>query len=107
MAFMGAEIHFDKDKCLVRKNGQEFVIGSLLRYKMYIVNSSGYVQVSTANSAPSLPVGGPQLHLYKSVDGLNYDADTHSQKKRRSMCSSQDAEKAFPKIEPTQGNQTI
>ena len=28
---MGAEIHFDKDKCLVRKNGQEFVIGSLLR----------------------------------------------------------------------------
>ena len=66
MAFMGAEIHFDKDKCLVRKNGQEFVIGSLLCYKMYIVNSSGYVQVSTANSAPSLPV------WHRGLGDLNY-----------------------------------
>ena len=51
---MGAELHFDKDKCLVRKNGQEFVIGSLLRDELYTVNSTEYAQVSTANSAPSL-----------------------------------------------------
>ena len=41
MALMEAEIQFDKDKCLVRKNGQEFVIGSLLRMRlstvMYVV----------------------------------------------------------------------
>ena len=53
MASMGAEIYFDKDKCLVRKNSQEFVTGSLLRDKLYIVNSAEYAQVSTANSAPS------------------------------------------------------
>ena len=37
MASMGAEIYFDKDKCLVRKNSQEFVTGSLLRDKLYVV----------------------------------------------------------------------
>ena len=66
MASMGAEIYFDKDKCLVRKNSQEFVIGSLLRDKLYIVNSAEYAQVSTANYAPS-----PALwHL--RLDHLNY-----------------------------------
>ena len=53
MASMGAEIYFDKDTCLVRKNSQEFVIASLLPDKLYIVNSAEYAQVSTANSAPS------------------------------------------------------
>ena len=34
MASMGAEVYFDKDKCLVRKDGKEFVIGSLVRDKL-------------------------------------------------------------------------
>ena len=73
MASMGAEIYFDKDKCLVRKNSQEFVIGSLLRDKLYIVNSTEYAQVSTANSAPShaiwhLRLGHLNYTYYESVD---------------------------------------
>ena len=35
MALMGAEIRFDKDKCLVLKDGKEFVIGCLLHDKLY------------------------------------------------------------------------
>ena len=52
-AVVGAKINFDKDKCLIRKNSQEFVIRSLLRDKLYTVNSAEYAQVSTASSAPS------------------------------------------------------
>ena len=91
MASMGAEIYFDKDKCLVRKNSQEFVTGSLLRDKLYVVNSAEYAQVSTANSAPSPAVWHLRLgHLNytymnqlmkkEMVDGLNYDVDTHPRK---------------------------
>ena len=78
-------------KCLVRKNGQEFVIGSLLRDKLYTVNSTEYAQVSTADSASSLAVWHRRLgHLNytymnqlmkkEMVDGMSYDADTQSQK---------------------------
>ena len=85
MVSMGAEIQFDKDKCLVRKNGQEFFIGSLLHDKLYIVNSNEYTQVSTANSAPLLPVWHRRLgHLNyaynnqlvkkEMVDGMNCDS---------------------------------
>ena len=44
MALMGAEIQFDKDKCLVRKNGQEFVIGSVLHDKLYMINSTKHAK---------------------------------------------------------------
>ena len=91
MALMGEEIYFDKDKCLVQKNSQEFVIGSLLHDKLYIVDSAEYAQVSTANSAPSpalwhLRLGHltytymNQLTKKEMADGLNYDVDTQSQK---------------------------
>ena len=45
MALMGAEIRFDKDKCLVLKDGKEFVIGCLLHDKLYSVNTVEYAQV--------------------------------------------------------------
>ena len=50
MALMGAEIRFDKDKCLVLKDGEEFVIGGLLHDKPYSVNTNKYAQVSTSDS---------------------------------------------------------
>ena len=49
MALMGAEIRFDKDKCLVLKDGKEFVIGCLLHDKLYSVNTKEYAQVSVAD----------------------------------------------------------
>lgn len=56
MVLMGAEIRFDKDKCLVLKDGKEFVINCLLHDKLYSVNTTEYAQVSTADSKPSLAV---------------------------------------------------
>ena len=50
IALMGAEIGFDKDKCLVHKDGKEFVIGCLLHDKLYSVNTIEYAQVSTSDS---------------------------------------------------------
>lgn len=43
MVLMGVEICFDKDKCLVFKDGKEFVIGCLLYDKLYFVNFNEYV----------------------------------------------------------------
>ena len=82
MASMGAEIYFDKDKCFVRKDGREFVIGSLVRNKLYTVNTSEYAQISAANTALSLEIWHRRLghlnHTYVSklmkkemVDGMN------------------------------------
>lgn len=53
MALMGAEIRFDKDKCLILKDGKEFVIGCLLHDKLYSVNTKEYAQVSVADSTAS------------------------------------------------------
>ena len=38
MALMGAEILFSLDKCVVLKDGKEFVIGNLIENKLYTVN---------------------------------------------------------------------
>ena len=51
MALMGAEIRFDKDKCLILKDSKEFVIGHLLSDKLYTVNTIEYAQVSKTDSA--------------------------------------------------------
>ena len=83
MALMGAEIRFDKDKCLVLKDGKEFVIGCLLHDKLYSVNTIEYAQVSTADSTASPAVWHRRLgHLNytymnqlikkEMVDGMKY-----------------------------------
>ena len=53
MALMGTEIGFGKDKCLVLKDGKEFVICCLLHDKLYSVNTIEYAQVSVADSTAS------------------------------------------------------
>ena len=50
---MGAEIRFDKDKCVVLKDGKKFVIGCLLHDKLYSVNTIEHAQVSTADTRAS------------------------------------------------------
>ena len=91
MALMGAEIRFDKDKCLVLKDGKEFVIGCLLHDKLYSDNTIEYAQVSTANRTASPEVWHRRLgHLNytymnqlmkkEMVDGMNYDSGTQTQK---------------------------
>ena len=82
MALVGAEIRFDKDKCLILKNSKEFVIRHLLSDKLYTVNTIEYAQVSKTDSARSLEVWHCRLgHLNytyvnqlvkkEMVDGLN------------------------------------
>ena len=118
MASMGAEIRFDKDKCLVLKDGKEFAIGRLLPDKLYTVNTIEYAQVSTVNSAPSLTVWHCRLGYLKytyvnqlmekeMVECMHYDADSETPKGMRSMCSWQNEEAAFSEAESTQSNQTI
>ena len=102
MALMGGEIYFDKDKCLVRKNSQEFVIGSLLRDKLYIVNSAEYAQVSTANSAPSpavwhLRLGHLNYTYMNQLIHISHDADTQSQKECEAGVLGKMQKKPFPK----------
>ena len=57
MALMEAEIRFDKDKCLVHKDGKEFVIGCLSHDKLYSVNTIEYGQVSTLTVRNRLKFG--------------------------------------------------
>ncbi|PFX33126.1 Retrovirus-related Pol polyprotein from transposon TNT 1-94 [Stylophora pistillata] len=108
MALMGAEIYFVRDKCLVRRNSQEFVIESLLRDKLYTVNSTEYAQVSTASSAPSpalwhLRLGHlnytymNQLMKKEMVDGLNCDIDTQSHEECEACILGKMQKKLFPK----------
>ena len=89
MALMGAEIRFDKDKCLVLKDGNEFVIGCLLHDKLYSVNSNEYAQVSASDSTASPEVWHRRLgHLNytyinqlmkkEMVDGMSYDSGTQT-----------------------------
>ena len=118
MALMGAEIRFDKDKCLVLKDDKEFVIGCLLHDKLYSVNTAEYAQVSTADSEASPEIWHRRLgHLTytymnqlmkkEMVDGLNYDSGTQTQKDCEACVLGKMHKKAFSKAEPRNGNQTI
>ena len=108
MALMGAEIRFDKDKCLVLKNGKEFVIGCLPDDKLYTVNTVEYAQVLTTDNGPSLEVWHNRLgHLNynymnqlmkkEMVDGMNCDSVTESQKECEGCVLGKMQKKPFPK----------
>lgn len=49
MVSMEAEVHFDKEKCIVSKDGKSFVIGKLVSGMLYTVNNVEFGQPSTAN----------------------------------------------------------
>ena len=108
MALMEAEIRFDKDKCLVLKDGKEFVIGCLLHDKLYSVNTIEYAQVLTADSTASPAVwhcrlGHPnytymnQLMEKEMVDGMNYASGTQTQKECEACVLGKMQKKPFPK----------
>ena len=108
MALMGAEIRFDKDKCLILKDSKEFVIGHLLSDKLYTVNTIEYAQVSKTDSARSLEVWHCRLgHLNytyvnqlvkkEMVDGLNCDVETQPQKECEACVLGKMQKKSFPK----------
>ena len=105
---MGAEIRFDKDKCLVLKDGKEFVIGCLLHDKLYSVNTIEYAQVSTVDSTASPAVWHRRLghHNYtymnqlmekEMVDGMNYASGTQTQKECEACVLGKMQKKPFPK----------
>ena len=108
MALMGAEICFDKDKCLVLKDGKEFVIGCLLHDKLYSVNTIEYAQVSTADSTASPAVWHRRLgHLNytnmnqlikkEMVDGMKYASGTQTQKECEACVLGKMQKTPFPK----------
>ena len=108
MALMGAEIRFDKYKCVVLKDDKEFVIGCLLHHKLYSVNTAEYAQVSTADSKASPEIWHRRLgHLNytymnqlikkEMVDGLNYDSGTQTQKDCEACVLGKMHKKPFPK----------
>ena len=108
MALMGAEIRFDKDKCLVLKDGKEFVIGCLLHDKLYSVNTKEYAQVSVADSTASPAVWHCRLgHLNYTYmnqlmkkemgDGMNYASGTQTQKECEACVLGKMQKKPFPK----------
>ena len=108
MALMRAEIRFDKDKCLVLKDGKELVIGCLLHDKLYSDNTIEYAQVSTANRTASPEVWHRRLgHLNytymnqlmkkEMVDGMNYDSGTQTQKDCEACVLGKMQKKYFPK----------
>jgi len=108
MALMGAEILFDKEKCLLLREGNEFVIGCLLHDKLYSVNTIEYAQVSTADSTPSLAVWQRRLghlnyiymnHLMKKemVGGMIYDSRTQIQKDCKACVLGKMQKRTFPK----------
>ena len=72
MAQMGAEIGFDKGKCIGLKDNKQYNIGHVLDGKLYRVNTPEYAQLSTTSSAPSLGLWHCRLgHLnYYYVDCL-------------------------------------
>jgi hypothetical protein len=108
MALMGAEIRFDKGKCVVMKNDKEYVIGSLMNDKLYTVNTVEYAQASTATPEPSLEVWHCRLgHLNYDyinqltkkgmVHGMDYN-DTSQYKKQCEACIlGKMQRKSFPK----------
>ena len=108
MALMGAEIHFDKDKCLILKDSKEFVIGHLLSDKLYTVNTIEYAQVSKTNSAQSLEVWHCRLgHLNytyvnqlvkkEMVEGLKCEIETQPRKECEACVLGKMQKKPFPK----------
>ena len=108
MALMGAEIRFDKDKCLVLKDGKEFDIGCLLHDKLYSVNTKEYAQVSVADSTASPAVWHCRLgHLNYTYmnqlmkkemgDGMNYASGTQTQKECEACVLGKMQKKPFPK----------
>ena len=72
MAQMGAEIRFDKEKCIVLKDNKQCNIGHISDEKLYRVNTLEYAKLSATSSASSLGLWHCRLgHLnYNYVDCL-------------------------------------
>ena len=82
MAQMGAEIRFDKVKCIVLKDKKQCNIGHLSDEKLYNVNTPEYAQLSATSSASSLRLWHCRLgHLnYHYVDCLVKNELVHGMK---------------------------
>ena len=53
MALMGADIRFDKTKCVVIKDDKEITIGHIFDDKLYRVNTDEYAHYSVLSSKPT------------------------------------------------------
>ena len=72
MTNMGAEVTFDKEKCVILKDNKRFTIGHVLDGKLYRVNTPEFANFTESCSVPSLELWHFRLgHLnHKYVDQL-------------------------------------
>ena len=54
MTKMGAEVTFDKEKCVILKDDKRFTIGHVLDGKLYRVNTPEFANFTESCSVPSL-----------------------------------------------------
>ena len=107
MASMGAEVRFDKEKCVVVKNGQEFVIGTLIDEKLYAVNTAEYAHISSTSSETSPQIWHhrfghlnfnyiKQLSTKEMVQGMNCDTKKSAKTECDACVVGKMAKKPFP-----------
>ncbi len=107
MASMEAEVHFDKEKCIVSKDGKNFVIGQLVNGMLYTVNAVEFAHPSTANEeTPEIwhQRLGHLNHNYVDqmkkkdlVTGMNYDSNHTPEKECEGCTLGKMSRNPFPK----------
>ena len=106
MALTGAEVRFDKTKCVVIKDGKEFIIGHIVNDKLYRVNTDEYAHFLALSSVPTMQTwhcryghlnyGYVNKLLSKDlVEGMKY-SDTKSTKECQACALGKMHRNAFP-----------
>ena len=106
MALMGAKVYFDKEKCIVMKDGKEF-IRQLLSNKLYTVDTAEFTQTVTETDKPTPEVCHQRLgHLNNYVHqlakkemvvGMNYDLNCPVEKECKGCTLGKMRRGPFPK----------
>ena len=118
MAQMGAEVCFDKEKCVVIKDGKKITVGNVLAGKLYRVTAPEFSHHSTASNAPSLKIWHERLgHLNLDyvnqltkknlVTGMRIDDSVSSEKICESCVIGKMHKQCFPKVSQHRATQPM
>ena len=108
IALMRAKVYFDKEKCIVMKDGKEFVIGQLSSNRLYTVDTTEFAQTVTETDKPTPEVWHQRLgHLNNNyvhqltkkemVVGMNYDVNCPVEKECKGCTLGKMQRGPFPK----------
>ena len=105
MASMGAEVQFDDKKCIISKEGKDYVIGKLVDGMLYTVNTVDFAQSSTEQT-PEVwhqRLGHlnnnyvHQLAKKEMVTGMNYPTNNNLEKECEGCTVGKMHRNPFPK----------